>query len=110
MARELRPLDAATAADFEGVVARAGGEARICLCTAAYVRYWEDHSLARPCRDRLLAEGRSDGFLLYEDGAAVGWCQAAPREGMPYYLERSRKADPGPGVHAVTCLLVVPAP
>jgi len=109
VALELRSLSADTSADFERIVRDAGADAAQCLCTAAYVRFWEDPSLARPCRDRILAEGRSDGFLLHEDGAAIGWCQAAARDTMPYYRDRSRAVDARPGVFAVTCLLLLPA-
>jgi GNAT superfamily N-acetyltransferase len=86
---------------------RANPEAAKCLCTAAYVEAWNDPSLARPCRDRMLAEGRSDGFLLYRDGAAVGWCQAARRDDLPL-LVRGRGLPPDPDVWAISCLVLVP--
>jgi len=108
MPLELRPYGVDTARDFEEVVRRAGEEASKCLCTAAYVPYWKDPSLARPCRERILAESRTDGYVAYADGAPVGWCQVAPLDSLPYYRERGREADAGPHVHAVTCLLVVP--
>lgn len=101
-------ISPARAGHFRSVVARVGGDAAVCLCTAAFVASWRDASLAAPCRERLLVEGPSDGFLLYRDGSPVGWCQAAPRESMPHYRDRSRAADPDPGTVAVTCLLLVP--
>lgn len=100
---ELKPLDASRAADFHSVLAHASAEAGKCLCTAAYVEYWKDASLARPCRDRRV----SDGFLLYRDGAAIGWCQAAPRDEL-VLLVRGRGLAPDPAVWAISCLVLVP--
>jgi len=108
VAWELRPLGADLAADFERVTRLSGAEAAKCLCTAAFVPYWKDPSLARPCRERILAAGPRDGYLAYDGGEAVGWAQAAPRDALPYYRERSRAVDAGPDVFAVTCLLLVP--
>ena len=107
MELRLRALDASTAADFHAVMEASGEETRKCRCTAYHVKYWEDPALARPCRDRLVAEGRSDGFLLYGDGAPLGWCQAAPREA---FALMDRHAGPGgdPGGWAITCMVLVP--
>lgn len=103
----LEPLDASRARDFHAVLERGGAESRKCLCSAPYVEYWKDPSLARPCREALFADGRTDGFLLYRDGAPVGWCQVAPRDTMPLLL-RGRDLPPEPGVWAIQCLVVVP--
>jgi GNAT superfamily N-acetyltransferase len=101
----LHPLDAARAVDFRAVM-QANAEAAKCLCTSAYVEYRKDPSLAPTCRDRLFAEGRSDGFLLYRDGAPVGWCQAAPRDGLPL-LVRGRGLAPDPAAWAISCMVLV---
>jgi GNAT superfamily N-acetyltransferase len=103
----LRPLDASTAPDFHEVLARAGPESARCLCTAAYVECWKDPALAPPCRDAILAEGRSDGFLAYAAGVPVGWCQAAPRDGL-LHLVRGRRLPPDPSAWAISCVVVVP--
>jgi GNAT superfamily N-acetyltransferase len=104
----LRALDAATSPDFDDVMRRAGGAAARCLCTSAYVPAWQHPSLARPCRDRLLEDGRSDGYVLYDGDEPVGWCQAAPCDELPHFAARSREVDDGPDVYAVTCLVLVP--
>jgi GNAT superfamily N-acetyltransferase len=104
----LRVLDAATAPDFDEVMRRAGGEAARCLCMAAFAPVWQVPSLARTCRERLLEEGRSDGYLLYDGETPVGWCQAAPCDELPLFAARSREVDGGPDVYAVTCLVLVP--
>jgi len=103
----LEPLDASRAADFYAVLGRANPESRRCLCSGPYVEYWNDPSLARPCRERMFREGRSDGFLLYRDGEAVGWCQAAPRETMPLLL-RGRDLPPERDVWAIQCMVLAP--
>jgi GNAT superfamily N-acetyltransferase len=104
---DLRPLDASTAAAFRTLMERSGDECRSCLCTVYHVPSWENHSLAGPCRERLIAEGPCDGFLLYEGGAAVGWCQAAPRERFAL-MDRHAGAGGRPGDWAVTCLVLAP--
>jgi hypothetical protein len=104
---EIRPLDASRAPDFRSVMERANPEARKCLCTAAFVESWRDPALASPCRERILAEGRSDGFLLYRAGLAVGWCEAARRDQLPL-LVRGRGLRPDPDVWAISCLVLVP--
>jgi GNAT superfamily N-acetyltransferase len=107
MTLAIRTLDATRAADFRSVMERANPEAAKCLCTAAYVETWKDPSLAAPCRERMLREGKADGFLLYEDGKAAGWCQAAPRDGLTM-LVRGRNLPPDPAMWAISCLVLVP--
>jgi GNAT superfamily N-acetyltransferase len=103
----LEPVGRHRAADLRSVLERASPEARACLCTAAFVESWRDASLAGPCRERLLEEGPPDGFLLYRDGAPIGWCQAAPRDALPL-LVRGRGLAPDPDVWAISCLALVP--
>jgi GNAT superfamily N-acetyltransferase len=107
MTLAIRTLDATRAADFRSVMERANPEARKCLCTSAYVETWKDPSLAAPCRERMLREGRTDGFLLYDGGKAVGWCQAAPRDGLTMLL-RGRNLAADPAMWAISCLVLVP--
>lgn len=102
---KIRPLAASRARDFRSVMDRANAEARKCLCTAAFVENWKDKALAPPCRERILAEGRSDGFLLYRDGRPVGWCQAAPRHGLPLLV---RGLPPDSNVWAISCFVLLP--
>ncbi len=106
MTLSIRPLDRARAADFRHLLARANPEAARCLCTASYVETWKDPSLAAPCRERMLQAGVSDGFLLYDGERAVGWCQAAPRDGL-LNLVRGRKLSPDPAIWAISCMVLV---
>jgi len=103
----LRPLDSSLGADFRSVVGRASPDAGRCLCTAAYVESWKDEALASPCRERILASGRSDGFLLYRGAEAIGWCQAARRDDLPLVV-RGRNLAADPDVWAISCLVLVP--
>jgi hypothetical protein len=103
----LEALDATRARDFHALLERANPEARRCLCAAAYVETWKDPALAAPCRERMLREGRSDGFVLYRDTTPIGWCQAAPRDTLAL-LVRGRNLPPDPTVWGVSCLVLVP--
>jgi GNAT superfamily N-acetyltransferase len=69
-------------ADFFDFHTRVGGE---CFCTAWWVPSWEawDEATAesnRQLRTELLARDEFDGYLLYLDGAVVGWCQVGARD------------------------------
>ncbi len=103
----LRQVNASLAADFRSVLDRAGEEAHRCLCTVAHVESWRDPSLAAPCRERILASGRPDGFLLYRGAEAIGWCQAGRRDELPL-LAHGRDLPADPDVWAISCLVLVP--
>ncbi len=60
----------------------------------------------RPAVPRTDPRRGTDGFLLYREGAAVGWCQAARRDELPL-LVRGR-GRPDPEVWAISCLVLVP--
>jgi GNAT superfamily N-acetyltransferase len=82
------------------VLRRGGPEPDACHCTAYYRA-----DAPAAFRDRLHAEGRSDGYLLYEDGRPVGWCQCGPLESFPALAARPASVA---GSFAVTCMVVVP--
>ncbi|MCK6460002.1 MAG: GNAT family N-acetyltransferase [Planctomycetes bacterium] len=107
MTLSIRALDAAGARDFRSVMRRANAEAGSCLCTAAYVETWKDRTLAAPCRERMFREGVSDGFLLYDGGRAVGWCQAAPRDAL-VNLVRGRGFPRDAAIWGISCIVLVP--
>jgi len=84
-----------------------------CFCTAWWVPTWEEWKTRtaaenRALRESLLANGERDGYLLLEGGAAVGWCQAGPRDRLPKLLAQYGLA-PDPAVHAITCFEIAPA-
>jgi GNAT superfamily N-acetyltransferase len=70
------------------------------------VPYWDKPELAAPCREALVRAG-GDGYLLYRDGAPVGWCQAAPRDSLPR-LGPSLGLPADPEAWIVACLVLVP--
>lgn len=95
---EIRPLDVSRRQDFLDVMAKGSEEAAGCFCTA----YHGQACAGKAGRDRLLDEGRSDGFLLYVDGHPAGWCQAGPWESFGLLASKPRD----PGTWAVTCLVL----
>ena len=51
----------------------------------------------RALREALLERGEYDGYLLYADGAPVGWCQVGPRDRLAKLVR-----------WAITCFLIAP--
>jgi ribosomal protein S18 acetylase RimI-like enzyme len=97
---DLRRLSPALGGDLRAVLARGSPDAAACHCTAHYRA-----EAPAACRDRLLADGVSDGYLLYEERVPVAWCQCAPWTSFPTL---ARLPVPTPDAFAVTCLVVVP--
>jgi len=84
-----------------------------CFCTAWHVPTWEEFRRRAPAENRalraeLLARGERDGWVLLEEGAVVGWCQAGPRDRLPKLAAQYGLA-PDPAAWAVTCFEVDPA-
>jgi len=113
---DVRPLTAARLADFlaffDGDVFADNPKWASCYCQCFY----EDHSKVhwnsrtatenRAAACRRIGEGTMQGFLAYQEGRIVGWCNAAPRP-----LLHALDAEPIPdGAHAGTilCFLVAP--
>jgi ribosomal protein S18 acetylase RimI-like enzyme len=83
-----------------------------CHCVAWDVPTWDgfpERSAAenRALRERRLAAGRYDGYLLYVDGRVAGWCQCGPRDDWPK-LGTQFALAPDPGTYAVTCFCILP--
>ena len=58
----------------------------------------------------LIRQRRLRGHLVYADGKAVGWCQAAPRMLVPNLQANTElQSDDLDQVGAVLCFLVAPA-
>jgi GNAT superfamily N-acetyltransferase len=56
-----------------------------CFCVAWWVKSWEGWGRRsaeenQDLRAALTATGSFDGYLALDDGKAVGWCQALPRD------------------------------
>lgn len=110
MAIEVKPLDQSTVADFFAL--HGTPPFAWCFCVAWEVPTWEGFPERtaeenRALRARLFAGGRFDGYLLYEAGRPVGWCQCGPRDGWPKLAGQFGLA-PSPGTYAVTCFCVRP--
>ncbi len=108
---EVRRLDASRRADFWRVHCEANGEGW-CCCTAWWVPTWEgwgnrSATENRALRESLFDRGEFDGYILYEDGTPVAWCQAGPRDRLGK-LARQFGLAPDPGTWAMTCFVVPP--
>ena len=108
---EVRRLDRERRADFDRVHCEANG-AGWCRCAAWWVPTWDgwgertaeqNHAL----RDELFARNEYDGYLLYRDGAPVGWCQVGPRDRLPKLVAQF-ELEPDPETWAITCFVVAP--
>ena len=102
MERERRP-------DFDRIHCGANG-ADWCHCVAWWVPTWEgwgdrtsEENLA--LRNELFGQGVFDGYLAYQGGEPVGWCQVGPRDRLRKLVEQFDLA-PDPAAWAITCFLV----
>src|SRR5207248_3911428 len=109
---EVHRFEPARRADFDRLHCAADG-AEWCQCTAWWTPTWEEFAARtaeenRAHRDALCARGEWDGYLLYEDHAPAGWCQAGPRDRLAK-LARQYALAPDPGAWAITCFRTAPA-
>jgi GNAT superfamily N-acetyltransferase len=109
---EVRRLSATLRHDFYRVHDATHG-CGWCACVAWWVPTWDGWNERtaeenRAFRDALIARGEEDGYLLYEDGRPVGWCQAGPRDRWPK-LRAAMESGPDPDVWVIPCFLMLPA-
>ncbi len=84
-----------------------------CYCVGWWIPSWEGFNARsaadnRQLRDDLFEAGEYDGYLLYVDGAAMGWCQVGPRDRLDK-LCAEYELDPDPAAWAITCFLIAPS-
>jgi GNAT superfamily N-acetyltransferase len=108
---EVKRLSAETEADFYAIHCQAQS-ADWCYCVAWWIPTWDGFNARsaeanRQLRDDLFAAGEYDGYLLYVDGAALGWCQVGPRDRLDK-LCAQYGLDPDPAAWAISCLLIAP--
>ncbi|MBM3329682.1 MAG: GNAT family N-acetyltransferase [Calditrichaeota bacterium] len=112
MSIEIHPLSKANARDFYALIASNEGVAW-CACAAWRAETtwdeWDSRTAEqnRAVRDSIIDSGELDGFLAYEDGRPVGWCQVGVRERVSR-LCAHYDFSPEPGVWAITCLFIHP--
>lgn len=96
-------------ADFFDFHSRVGGE---CFCAAWWVPTWDEWRTRsgednRQLRNELLQRGEYDGYLIYADGKAAGWCQVGKRDrlqklGTQFRFELEEE------IWAITCFQIDP--
>ena len=62
----------------------------------------------RSQREELLDRGEYDGYIAYQDGKAVGWCQVGARDRLPALVKKFN-LTPAVDVWGITCFFVLPA-
>jgi len=107
----IQRLDRERCADFRRVHAREHGT-DFCQCVAWWVATWEEwggRSAEQNCRlrEELFERGEFDGYIQYEDGEPIAWCQVGPRDRLAK-LVRTFDLEPDPTTWAITCFLVIP--
>ncbi len=99
----LEPFDASRRDDFLSVMGAGSGESARCFCTAFHVEDWDAPGKGLACRERLIGNNVSDGFLLYVDGRAAGWCQCGPWDSFGTLSGRPPAVR---GAWAITCVVL----
>lgn len=83
-----------------------------CRCVAWWVPSWQgfgDRSAEanRTLRADLFARGDYDGYLAFQGGEPVGWCQVGPRDRLAK-LASQYELESDPATWAITCFKVIP--
>jgi len=109
---EVKRITEASEADFYTIHCESHG-ADWCFCVAWWLPTWDgfsERSAAenRRLRDDLFAAGEYDGYLLYVDGTALGWCQVGPRDRLEKLCKQYRLA-PDAAAWAISCFLIAPS-
>jgi GNAT superfamily N-acetyltransferase len=109
---EVKRIIEARQADFYSVHCESHG-ADWCYCVAWWLPTWDkfnDRSAEenRKLRDDLFEAGEYDGYLLYVDDAALGWCQVGPRDRLEKLIHQYR-LEPDPAAWAISCFLIAPS-
>jgi ribosomal protein S18 acetylase RimI-like enzyme len=99
----IRRLDAAQRDAFCAVLRSGSDESGPCMCTAYHQQGYDAPGAGQACRDGMFDRGVSDGYLLYRDGRAVGWCQCAP---WTSFAILGPKVPQHPDAWVMTCLVL----
>jgi GNAT superfamily N-acetyltransferase len=109
---EVRKLSPTTKDDFYNVNCQANGLGW-CNCVAWWCPTWDEfkdrtEAENRKQRETLFSKGEYDGYVLYVDGAPVGWSQVGLRDRLQklysqYGLESS------PETIAISCIALAPS-
>jgi GNAT superfamily N-acetyltransferase len=104
----VKPLSAATWADFAALVERHGGVWGGCWCLAFHAEGREPGPHRRARKEQRVHEGKAHAALVYSGSTCVGWCQFGAPEELPrikhlrvYNLEQGEPPD-----WRITCFFV----
>jgi GNAT superfamily N-acetyltransferase len=108
---EVKKLKKELVNDFYSLHCEKNGEGW-CNCIAWWVPTWDNWDQRtkeqnREFRDQLFEKGEFDGYLLYIDGAVVGWSQCGARDRL-VKLRSQFSLPPDPSVYAITCFVIAP--
>lgn len=83
-----------------------------CRCVAWWVPTWQGFSARtaeanRTLRADLFDRGDHDGYLAFQGGEPVGWCQVGPRDRLAKLADQY-ELEPDPATWAITCFKVIP--
>ena len=111
MPLEIKRLDSSLTDAFHALHHERHG-CGLCQCVAWWVPTWEGWGERPPeqnraLREELFARGEYDGYLLFEDGEPVAWCQCGPRDRLEK-LRRAFDLPPDPEAWALSCFLTAP--
>src|SRR5262245_36045641 len=102
----VHPLTEENLADFFALHCEMYGESW-CNCVAWHVPTWDGWGQRTAeqnlhLRQDLFARGEYDGYLLYDDGNPVAWCQCGPRDRLSK-LTATYALESAAEIWAVTC-------
>ncbi len=109
---EVRRLTADRREDFFRVHCDAEGTGW-CYCAAWWVETWDGWGERtgeqnRALREALFDRGELDGYLLYEGGRPIAWCQVGLRDRLEKLVAQF-ELQPDPEAWAITCFAVIPS-
>ncbi len=84
-----------------------------CLCGFWWmesIEGWDQRTdeESRTQREALFARGIEDGYLLYEKGEPIGWCQAYQRDQLVHLVNKFH-FSPDPETWCISCFMIVPS-
>jgi GNAT superfamily N-acetyltransferase len=78
-----------------------------CYCTGPFTPRLKEYASKSPVRKEyakwLIENGRMQGYLAYEDGKVVGWCNVNLKSALPKYNDFSKESE---NIISIACFMV----